>query len=52
MTVPSCDFCDECEFASRHSGGANFLWADGHVSLVSHDIDEKEYQQLAKRRAD
>jgi prepilin-type processing-associated H-X9-DG protein/prepilin-type N-terminal cleavage/methylation domain-containing protein len=52
MTAPSCDFCDECEFASRHSGGANFLWADGHVSLVSHDIDEKEYQQLAKRRAD
>lgn len=52
MTAPSCDFCDECEFASRHSGGANFLWADGHVSLVSHDIDEKEYQQLAKRLVD
>ena len=34
MTKPSCDFCDECEFASRHSGGANFVWADGHVSFV------------------
>jgi prepilin-type processing-associated H-X9-DG protein len=52
MTAPSCDFCDECEFASRHAGGANFVWGDGHVSLVSREIDAKEYQQLAKRRAD
>jgi len=51
ITKPSCDFCDECEFASRHSGGSNFVWADGHVSLVDHDIDSKEYQVLSKRRA-
>jgi prepilin-type processing-associated H-X9-DG protein len=52
MTAPSCDFCDECEFASRHAGGANFVWGDGHVSLISRDIDAKEYRPLAKRRAD
>jgi prepilin-type processing-associated H-X9-DG protein len=52
MTAPNCVFCDECEFASRHAGGANFVWGDGHVSLVSSEIDAKEYAQLAKRRAD
>jgi prepilin-type processing-associated H-X9-DG protein len=50
MTAPNCEACDECEFASRHSGGANFVWADGHVSLVGGDIDALEYQRLAKRR--
>jgi prepilin-type processing-associated H-X9-DG protein len=49
ITTPSCETCDECEFGSRHSGGSNFAWADGHVSLVSDDIDPIEYQQLAKR---
>jgi prepilin-type processing-associated H-X9-DG protein/prepilin-type N-terminal cleavage/methylation domain-containing protein len=52
MTAPSCDVCDECEFASRHSGGANFVWGDGHVSLVSSDIEAKQYRQFAKRSAD
>lgn len=50
ITNPNCEFCDECEFASRHSGGANFVWADGHVALVTSDIDANEYQHLAKRR--
>jgi prepilin-type processing-associated H-X9-DG protein/prepilin-type N-terminal cleavage/methylation domain-containing protein len=50
VTSPNCEVCDECEYASRHSGGANFVWADGHVTLVASDIDSKEYQQLAKRR--
>lgn len=49
ITTPSCETCDECEFGSRHSGGSNFAWADGHVTLVSDDIDPIEYQQLAKR---
>lgn len=49
ITTPSCEPCDECEFGSRHSGGSNFAWADGHVSLVSDDIDPIEYQRLAKR---
>ena len=52
VTVPNCEICDECEFASRHSGGANFVWADGHVSLVGEQIDFTEYQRLARRRID
>jgi prepilin-type processing-associated H-X9-DG protein len=50
MTSPNCEPCDECEFASRHSGGANFVWADGHVSLIADDIESYEYQRLAKRQ--
>ncbi len=46
---PNCRECDECEFTSRHSGGANFLWGDGRVSLVSESIDSLEYQNLARR---
>lgn len=52
VTTPNCEICDECEFASRHSGGSNFVWADGHVSLVGDDIDPPEYQRLAKRQMD
>ena len=50
ITAPNCETCDECEFGSRHSGGSNFAWADGHVTLVSNDIDQNEYQSLSKRR--
>ena len=50
ITQPNCTDCDECEFASRHVGGVNFLWADGHVDLLSEDIDPAEYRQLARRR--
>jgi prepilin-type processing-associated H-X9-DG protein len=50
ITSPNCEPCDECEFASRHSGGANFLWADGHVSLISDDVSSSEYQRFAKRQ--
>jgi prepilin-type processing-associated H-X9-DG protein len=50
ITTPNCTPCDECEFASRHSGGSNFVWADGHVSLVDSDIQPTEYQRLAKRQ--
>jgi prepilin-type processing-associated H-X9-DG protein len=52
MTAPNCEPCDECEFASRHSGGANFAWADGHVSLVADDVDPIEYRHLAQRQLD
>ena len=50
ITAPNCQPCDECEFGSRHSGGSNFAWADGHVTLVMNDIDRTEYQLLSKRR--
>jgi prepilin-type processing-associated H-X9-DG protein/prepilin-type N-terminal cleavage/methylation domain-containing protein len=36
-------------FASRHSGGANFLFADGHVGLVLGSIDHAVYEALSTR---
>ncbi|MCA9059702.1 MAG: DUF1559 domain-containing protein [Planctomycetaceae bacterium] len=48
-TSPNCRQCDECEFGSRHSGGANFLYGDGHVKLVSENIDRDLYQKLGRR---
>ncbi|QDT05918.1 hypothetical protein K227x_43230 [Rubripirellula lacrimiformis] len=41
---------DECDFSSRHPGGANFLWGDGHVSFVSQQVDLREYHRWAKLR--
>ncbi len=41
---------DECDYSSRHPGGANFLWADGHVSFITESIDLAEYHQLARLR--
>lgn len=49
ITQPNCTPCDECEFGSRHAGGAQFGWADGHVSIVSDDVDSETYRQLALR---
>ncbi len=48
-TSPNCKNCDECEFGSRHPGGANFLRADGSVRLTSDNIDSTEYQRTARR---
>lgn len=52
LTNPNCDVCDECEFDSRHPGGVNFLWGDGHVSFIADAIDSTEYQMLARRSLD
>jgi len=41
---------DECEFDSRHFNHVNFLYADGHVSVVHDDIDHNVYQQMGKRQ--
>lgn len=38
-----------CSFGSRHPGGANFVFADGHVEYVSDDIDTIAYNQYATR---
>lgn len=34
-------------FASRHPGGAQFVYADGHVDFVEESIDFDLYQQLS-----
>jgi prepilin-type processing-associated H-X9-DG protein len=36
-------------FSSRHSGGFNFVFADGHVELISASIDRAVYKALATR---
>tara|TARA_R110002049_G_scaffold4601_5_gene32013 strand:+ start:28664 stop:29482 length:819 start_codon:yes stop_codon:yes gene_type:complete len=41
---------DECDFSSRHPGGASFLWGDGHVQFVAQQIDLNHYHQLARLR--
>ncbi len=43
-------FADECDFSSRHPGGANFLWGDGRVSFVSENVDLIEYHRWAQLR--
>ena len=49
ITHPNCKPCDECEFSSRHVGGSQFVWADGHVSLIPATVDTKIYQKSAQR---
>lgn len=43
-------FADEGDFSSRHPGGANFLWGDGHVSFINESIDLYEYHRSAQLR--
>lgn len=49
ITRPNCETCDECEFSSRHTGGANFLWADGHVDEIADSIETQVYRTFAVR---
>ena len=40
----------ECnEFSSQHVGGAQFLFADGHVQLISSSINRAVFNALATR---
>ncbi len=43
------DDADECEFDSRHVGGVDFLWADGHVDFVANEVDTNTYRRMATR---
>lgn len=36
-------------FASRHPGGANFVFGDGHVTFISDNIDLGSYRALSTR---
>jgi prepilin-type processing-associated H-X9-DG protein len=36
-------------FASRHSGGANFAFGDGHVQFLTNTIDQAVYEALSTR---
>ena len=36
-------------FSSQHSGGANFLFADGHVQFLSTGMDHQVYLALSTR---
>jgi prepilin-type processing-associated H-X9-DG protein len=40
----------ECNnFSSRHSGGAQFVFADGHVQFISKNINRATFQALSTR---
>jgi prepilin-type processing-associated H-X9-DG protein len=38
-------------FSSEHAGAAHFLFADGSVTLVTHQVDSKVYQAFCTRAA-
>ena len=40
---------DVNQFYSLHGDGANFLFADGHVTFLSSDMDYKTYRAMATR---
>ena len=40
---------NDMPFGSRHPGGAQFVFADGHVSFLSETIDMNAYRALSTR---
>jgi prepilin-type N-terminal cleavage/methylation domain-containing protein/prepilin-type processing-associated H-X9-DG protein len=44
-----CTQCANCAFASRHPGGANFGFGDGHVTFITDSIGLNVYQGLSTR---
>jgi prepilin-type N-terminal cleavage/methylation domain-containing protein/prepilin-type processing-associated H-X9-DG protein len=41
---------DQCGFRSRHKGGANFGWADGHVTFIVNEISQDIYRGASTRK--
>lgn len=46
---PNHPLADECELDSRHPGGINVAFADGHVRFIGNSVDVRVYRQMAKR---
>jgi prepilin-type N-terminal cleavage/methylation domain-containing protein/prepilin-type processing-associated H-X9-DG protein len=44
-----CTQCANCAFASRHPGGANFAFGDGHVAFITDSINLDTYKWLSTR---
>ena len=44
-----CDGQGSANFSSYHTGGANFLYADGSVHFLSQHMDSEVYRNLAQR---
>ncbi len=38
-----------CNFRSRHAGGAQFVYVDGHVEFLADDINPKVFANLGDR---
>lgn len=47
---PNRNDADECEYDSRHPGGVNFEWGDGHVAWLNDEVDPELYRRLANLR--
>jgi prepilin-type processing-associated H-X9-DG protein/prepilin-type N-terminal cleavage/methylation domain-containing protein len=48
---PGSPNCELNEFASRHPGGANFAFADGHVAFIISTVSQGVFHALATRAA-
>jgi prepilin-type N-terminal cleavage/methylation domain-containing protein/prepilin-type processing-associated H-X9-DG protein len=49
---PGDPLSDSNMFYSRHPGGINFLFADGHVSFLKFSLDPKTYRALCTRNGE
>jgi prepilin-type N-terminal cleavage/methylation domain-containing protein/prepilin-type processing-associated H-X9-DG protein len=47
--VPNSPLSDDRDVSAPHVGYANFLFADGHVQIISENVDFQLYQSLSTR---